>query len=77
MSCFVSKHTGTGASGVVHRGKYLETEVAVKTLRYDGRLSVSASDNKAAKELFDETRILKRMRHPNIVRIFLKHQNIY
>ena len=56
----IGEKVGTGASGVVMRGHWRGTEVAVKRLN-------SMLSNEQAREFRDEIKLLIRLRHPQII----------
>jgi serine/threonine-protein kinase len=64
----IEKELGAGAMGAVYRGKYIETGqvVAVKIMAP----GLGSSGNNAAERFQRESKILKQLKHPNIVAHF-------
>src|SRR5262249_7048246 len=65
---FIEKELGAGAMGAVYRAKYLQTGqvVAIKVMA----ANVGATNTHATARFEREAKILKQLRHPNIVRLF-------
>jgi serine/threonine-protein kinase len=64
----IEKEIGAGAMGAVYRGKYLQTGqvVAVKIMAP----GLGTTSNAATARFEREAKILKQLKHPNIVRLF-------
>jgi serine/threonine-protein kinase len=64
----IEKELGAGAMGAVYRGKYIQTGqlVAVKIIAP----GLGTSSNHAVARFEREAKILKQLKHPNIVRLF-------
>ncbi|CAE8660706.1 unnamed protein product [Polarella glacialis] len=69
LVCSSENQLGQGGMGVVFRGEYLGTEVAVKVPTGGPSAGLAGLSNRL-RALGDELRTLRRIRHPNIVSFF-------